>query len=88
VNQRETNDLLAALIEEMRGLRADLRADSKPDNALVTMTAFAAELGIDVRTLRRMKASGDLPKAVQIGTHPRWRRVDVDKWLLARKASQ
>jgi predicted DNA-binding transcriptional regulator AlpA len=88
VNQPTTNDLLGELIAEVRGLRADLRADSKPDNALVTMSDFAAEIGVDPRTLRRMKAAGELPRPVLIGTHPRWRRVDVDKWLLARKSAQ
>ncbi len=92
--------ILADLLAELRGLRSDLqsaiaclsaqsngRSAMEHDPAkLLTNADVACILGIDGRTFRSMRASGDAPMAIMIGTRPRWRRADVEAWIAKRGA--
>lgn len=44
---------------------------------------LAALLGLSVRTVRRLDASGKLPCSVRIGGAVRWRRDEIEAWLAA-----
>lgn len=45
--------------------------------------ALAELLGLSVRTIRRLDASGKLPQPVKIGGAVRWRREEINAWLAA-----
>ena len=49
----------------------------------IDATALAGLLGLSVRTIRRLDASGKLPQPVKIGGAVRWRREEIDAWLEA-----
>ena len=44
---------------------------------------LAQRLGISVRHLRRMDASGLLPSPVRLGRSVRWPVAEIDEWLAA-----
>jgi predicted DNA-binding transcriptional regulator AlpA len=46
--------------------------------------ALAAELGVSSRTVEVWRLTGDGPAFVKIGRLCRYRRADVDAWLLSR----
>lgn len=74
----------AHVIALLERIVAALERDSAPKAAWIDADEFAALMGVDVRTLRRMRRAGGVPKPVQIGRNLRWKRVDVDRFLHAR----
>jgi len=50
---------------------------------MMTADELAETLCISKRQVWRLKAKGDLPKPVNIGTSVRWRRSDVLEWIAA-----
>jgi predicted DNA-binding transcriptional regulator AlpA len=78
--------LLIIAVDELRAVNANLVAmreaiERGAADALVTPREFASLLSTSERELRRMRAAGDLPKAVGSARRPRWRRSDVDAFL-------
>jgi predicted DNA-binding transcriptional regulator AlpA len=79
--------LLIIAVDELRAVNANLVAIREAierggaADALVTPAEFASLLATSERELRRMRAAGDLPKAVGSARRPRWRRSDVDAFL-------
>lgn len=55
---------------------------------LLDVDALAAYLNVSVSTIYRKRcyAPGEVPPAIRIGHHVRWRQSDVDEWL-GRKAA-
>ena len=41
------------------------------------------QLGVSVRTVFRLAASGGLPDAVRVGQRRRWRRAEMLRWIEA-----
>lgn len=62
------------------------RQHPAPPSNLMDAAEVAAELGVNVRTLRRMRHEGQAPEPIKIGNALRWRRADVDRFLRARTA--
>jgi len=55
---------------------------TKPEPSLLLNQRELAELlGVNVRTLQRMRHAGELPPTVPVGRRLRWRRGDVETWL-------
>lgn len=81
---------LDALLDEVRALRQDARAREAREglDALITQEEFAAILGVNARTLRRMAAAGTLPPSISLTSRPRWRRSDVERFLKGLKGSR
>jgi excisionase family DNA binding protein len=52
-----------------------------PRDALLTAKDVAGLLNVDIRTLRRLRHLGDVPKPITVGRVLRWRRRDLDRWL-------
>ena len=46
------------------------------------------ELAISYTTLWRWIKSGEFPKPIQVGTHRRWTRADIDELIEARRAKK
>lgn len=85
--QRKTSDERAAALDEIREPRLMERVEPHPQPSapeLLTAKEVAGLLRIDPRTLRAHCRSGEAPKAVTVGTRPRWRRSDVEAWLAKR----
>jgi hypothetical protein len=74
------NELLEALLVEVRALRAGLSAP-KPASALMDAAELAEVLKVDARTVRRWEVDGTIPKAIQIGGAKRWKRAVIDRFL-------
>lgn len=56
-------------------------ADEPP--LLVTGGLLALLLGVSKRHIERLDVSGKLPDAVRLGRSKRWRRAEIEAWLLA-----
>ena len=55
---------------------------TKPEpSLLLNQGELAVLLGVNVRTLQRMRHAGELPPTVPVGKRLRWRRGDVETWL-------
>lgn len=90
--------LLCVLVDGVHAMNANLvalreaiergGAAGKAKDALVTPTEFAAILAVSTRELRRMKAAGELPRAVGRANRPRWKRSDVEAHLAKLKAKR
>ena len=52
-----------------------------PRDALMTAKDVAGLLNVDIRTLRRLRHLGDVPKPITVGRVLRWRRRDIARWL-------
>lgn len=64
------------------GAAATLAAKSAPQaDELLTRKQLAERAKINVRTLRKLELRNETPKRVKIGNRPRYRKVDVDRWL-------
>lgn len=48
---------------------------------LVTAEQLAKILQVSVRSIWRMRSSGQLPRPVRIGGNIRWRPKDVELWI-------
>lgn len=75
----------ARVIELLERIMTALERDSVPPSPLIDAAEFARMLGVDVRTLRTWRHEGAVPKPVQIGTVLRWKRKDVERFLLGIK---
>lgn len=53
-----------------------------PSSLLLTAEELAAELRLSERTVRRLDAAAKLPAPVSIGATVRWKRSDIDAWVL------
>jgi predicted DNA-binding transcriptional regulator AlpA len=79
-------------VQDLRMGLADLGPDApsatvKPvavANDLLDANELAALLKIDIRTLRRWRIEGRVPKPLRGKGPLRWRRSDVEKWLKER----
>ena len=90
--------LLCVLVDGVHEMNANLvalreaiergGATSKIKDALVTPDEFAAILAVSTRELRRMKAAGELPRAVGRANRPRWKRSDVESFVARLKAKR
>ena len=48
---------------------------------MMSADEIATCLGISSRTVWRLKAKGDLPKALKIGRAVRWKKSDILEWI-------
>ena len=55
-------------------------------NDLIEADELAAMLRIDIRTLRRWRHEGRLPKPIRGGRGLRWERRIIEKWIQERAA--
>jgi excisionase family DNA binding protein len=59
-------------------------SDRSPDRSrLFTAKETADDLGISVRTLRRLADAGKGPKPIRLGRCLRWRSAEVEAWVAA-----
>lgn len=56
-------------------------AESAP--LLVDATEVARLLGIGESTVWRLASSGKLPESVRVGRSRRWRRAELEAWIVA-----
>lgn len=56
---------------------------SSDRSRLSTAKETAADLGISVRTLRRLADAGKGPKPIRLGRCLRWRAADIEAWVAA-----
>lgn len=78
-----------ALLEELRGIRAEVRQLREAKTApgvLLTIDDMAALLRVSTRTLRSWRHEGELPQPLKIHGALRWRRSDVDAWIAQKDA--
>jgi excisionase family DNA binding protein len=54
-----------------------------PAAALLDVRAVAALLDCSAQHVRRLADAGRMPRALRVGSLLRWRRVDLDAWLVA-----
>ncbi|MCC7014867.1 MAG: helix-turn-helix domain-containing protein [Planctomycetes bacterium] len=54
---------------------------------LLSQAEVATLLLIDERTLREARHLGDAPPSIMVGRRLRWRRCDIEKWLMTRRTS-
>jgi predicted DNA-binding transcriptional regulator AlpA len=76
----------ARVIKLLEQILSALQREHDPESALLDGPALATELGVSVRTLRRMREEPNFPKPVKLGTSTRWRRNDVERFMRARKS--
>jgi len=82
-------ELLAEISTKLDAIvaRLECHRDQPPpplDDALLGPREVAKILGLDPRTLRRVRASGHFPAPTTVAGRLRWKRGDVDAWLAAR----
>ncbi|OBC05898.1 hypothetical protein A5788_04595 [Gordonia sp. 852002-50816_SCH5313054-c] len=53
------------------------------EHEVMTTGEVAAYLRVPVATLYRWRSTGSGPPAYSVGRHLRFRRVDVDAWLIS-----
>lgn len=75
----------ARVIELLERIAAAVERGNAPPPAFVDAAELARHLGVNVRTLRRMRHEGAIPGPVRVGRLVRWRRADVDRFLQGRK---
>lgn len=75
----------ARVIELLERLVSALERDSAPPSAFIDAAELARQLGVNVRTLRRMRHEGAIPEPVRVGRLVRWRRAEVERFLQGRK---
>jgi predicted DNA-binding transcriptional regulator AlpA len=87
VLERAASDIRARVGSS--GIRLDdQREHGAHDDVLLDPPALAALLKIDERTLRRLRAAGEIPEPIMLGRRkPRWRRHEIDAWLAERSES-
>ena len=56
-----------------------------PGTALVTIPDLAERLQVAERTVRRWRADGELPPAIEFGGLLRWRPEVIDAWIAERE---
>lgn len=50
---------------------------------LATPKQVAELLQVSTRTLWRMRSAGSLPTPIRLGSAVRWRRDEIEQWILA-----
>ena len=76
---RTQEPTLAAVMEEIKQLRHDLKARRAE---LLTVDGIAQELALSPKTIRNQLSAGTFPiKAVRAGGGVRFRRVDLDAYV-------
>lgn len=59
------------------------------DQQLLLPIAQAASLtGLAVRTIWRLVSSGRFPQPIRIGRATRWRRFDIEEWIVGLRPGQ
>lgn len=48
---------------------------------LLTIKDLCTLTGVSRRTIYRIRASGQLPKAIRVGGRARWRPEDIERWI-------
>ena len=57
--------------------------DRAPPTLTYDAKGLADALGVSLRHVRRMDASGSIPRAVRLGRVKRWRVDEISAWLSA-----
>lgn len=68
--------------EPIRRERVDEKREAPPQ-LLYTTNELAAVLGVKVLTIRRWTKAGIIPIGLDIGGAKRWRRGEIESWILA-----
>lgn len=50
---------------------------------LLSVSDLADLLATSPRTIHRLNAVGAIPTPVRIGSRPRWRREEIERWITA-----
>ena len=65
-----------------------LRSSSEPAlDPVVTMSQLASQLGVSVQTLYDLRSKGRGPRGFRVGRELRFRRSEVDAWLMRLEAA-
>lgn len=78
----ELLEKVVALLEG-RGVAA-AQPLTAPADQMVNLKQLAELIHRRERTVRRMRAAGELPEPTVPGQHPRWKRSVVDAWIAQR----
>lgn len=62
---------------------SDREAASPPQPLLIGRSELARLLGRSVPSIDRDDAAGRLPQPVRIGGHKKWRRAEIEGWVVA-----
>ena len=68
--------------EPIRRERVDEKREAPPQ-LLYTTNELGAVLGVTVLTIRRWTKAGIIPVGLDIGGTKRWRRDEIQAWILA-----
>lgn len=80
---RELSEIPLPLTQE-RALMCDVKP--APERArLLRVQNLAELLQVDARTVRRMRARGELPPALDLGSVLRWDAAEFERWLEGRR---
>lgn len=85
-------DALATAVAELREVVRDLRSElavlrvGSPSVVVapkpyLTAAETALELGVGLRSLRRLRAARGFPKPIKGPGPLRWKRRDIDRWV-------
>ena len=65
-------------------LQTTTRRDVKtPEPLAISATDLAMKLGVSLRHIRRLDASGKLPEPIRLGNSIRWLIEEIEAWLQA-----
>lgn len=62
--------------------RTSTQAERTPVARLLSPKELAAYLGVPVATIYRWRSLGEGPVGCRVGRHVRYRREDIEAWLL------
>lgn len=62
-------------------MTSDLERPSDEAVLLYSARQLAVALGVSLRTVWRLAASGRLPRPIRIGSGKRWRREEIVTWI-------
>lgn len=55
----------------------------KPQSELIDIEYLAVRLSCSTRHVRRLAATGRIPRPIKLGALLRWLKSDIDQWLAA-----
>ena len=84
--QLVVQDLRSGLADPSHGEPSATVKPATVANDLIEADELAAMLRIDIRTLRRWRHEGRLPKPIRGGRGLRWERRIIEKWIQERAA--
>jgi excisionase family DNA binding protein len=64
-------------------MNTQLQHTTESDGWLIQIDELAAKLGVSVRHVQSLNASGRLPRPVKLGRSTRWRAEEIQRWLQA-----